>query len=173
MTAPALCLLYQCWRILPYTHLVGVEMRKVPHSEEGSQIAILSSNVQMDNDRFADVRRLIEEVDRDLLFLMETDGRWHEALRGALDRYPCVVAEIRDNRYGFIFATRLKARQAEVDYLTPDTTLSLSCELFSPQGQRFRFVGLHPRPLVPGNMTEERDAEILFARVSRTRRVCR
>lgn len=163
LIALTLCLFYQCWRILPYTPLVSSEMRKVPRTEEGSQITILSSNVEMGNDRFDDVRRLIEEVDPDLLFLMETDQRWHESLRRALERYPRVVTEIHDNCYGFIFATRLEARQAKVVYLTPDDTPSLFCELFAPQGQCFRFVGLHPRPPVPGNTTEERDAEILFA----------
>lgn len=163
LAALSLCLLYQCWRILPYTPLVSVEMRKVPRTEEGNQITILSSNVEIGNDRFGDVRRLIDEVDPDLVFLMETDERWHDALQGALDRYPRVVTEIRDNCYGFIFASRLEARRAEVVYLTPDDTPSLFCELVTPHGQCFRFVGLHPRPPVPGNTTEERDAEILFA----------
>lgn len=138
-------------------------MRKVRRSEEGSQITILSSNVEIGNDRFGEVRRLIDEVNPDLVFLMETDERWRDALQGALERYPCIVTEIRDNCYGFIFATRLEARRVKVVYLTPDDTPSMFCELFTPHGQCFRFVGLHPRPPVPGNTTKERDAEILFA----------
>lgn len=159
----SVCLVYHCWRILPYTPLTKVEMEKVARTGDGSQVTILAANIQMANDRFEDVRRLVADVDPDILFLMETDARWHDALREVLDRYPQVVTEIRDNCYGFIFATRLETPKAKVVYLTPDDTPSLFCELLSPHGQRFRFVGLHPRPPVPGNTTEERDAEILFA----------
>lgn len=157
------CLVYQCWRIAPYTPFVSVEMGSVERTETGNQVVIVSSNVEMGNDRFDRVGQLIDEVDPDVLFLMETDARWHDALRGRLDRYETVVTEIRDNCYGLIFATRLRCPKAKVVYLTPDDTPSLFAELRSPDGRAFRFVGLHPRPPVPGNTTHERDGEILFA----------
>ena len=62
-----------------------------------------------------------------------------------------------------IFATRLTANKAEPVYLVDDATPSVFAELEDAKGRVIRFVGLHPRPPVPGNDTEERDAQILNA----------
>ena len=48
--------------------------------------------------------------------------------------------------------------------LSLDDTPSVLAELTAPDGATaFRFVGLHPRPPVPGQDTDERDAEVLYA----------
>jgi endonuclease/exonuclease/phosphatase (EEP) superfamily protein YafD len=47
--------------------------------------------------------------------------------------------------------------------LTEDETPTAFAELESPGGTLFRFVGLHPMPPVPGEDTDSRDAQILYA----------
>ena len=155
--------IYQSVRILPYTPLYPKEMSSVEHREDGSQLVILASNVEEPNDQHDRVRALIDDVDADVVFLMETDKTWFDALSEQLDSYDTVVSELRDNYYGMIFATRLKVHQAQIVYLTPDETPTLFAELETPDGHRFRLVGLHPRPPVPGNSTEDRDAQIIYA----------
>ncbi len=159
----AVCVVYQSIRILPYTPLWPKEIRLA--SQTGGTITqtMLSSNVEMTNDRHGDVARLIDEVDPDILFLMETDDAWNEALAPQLARYPHVVRELRDDFWGMIFATRLPVERAEAIYLTHDDTPTLFAELRCKEGRPFRFVGLHPQPPVPGVDTEDRDAEILYA----------
>nr|WP_268968493.1 endonuclease/exonuclease/phosphatase family protein [Palleronia pontilimi] len=117
----------------------------------------------MPNEEFDRVADLIAETDADSVFLMETNETWFDRLADALASYPTVVTELRDNYYGMIFATRLTVHQAQIVYLTPDETPTLFAELETPSGHRFRFVGLHPRPPVPGNSTKDRDAQIIYS----------
>lgn len=159
----ALACLYQAIRIAPYTPLFPVEMNLVKADGSDSQVRILSSNVEMGNDRFDAVAKLIADEDADLVFLMETHREWFDNLGDALAPYPTVVTELRENYYGMVFATRLKVHRAEIVYLTVDETPTLFAEVETRAGQRFRLVGLHPRPPVPGNTTKERDAEIIYA----------
>ncbi len=157
----AACLLYQGWRIFPYTPLARVEMDLVPAGPD--TITLLVANVLMENTAHDRVRALIARVDPDILLLMETDQVWIDALEGELARYDTVVRNPRDNHYGMVFATRLPVSDARTVCLTADDTPSLFAELTGPGGQPFRFVGLHPRPPVPGEDTDERDAQVLFA----------
>lgn len=159
----ALCGIYQAIRIFPYTILMPKEMRQVARTDGDSQVSLMSSNVEMPNDKYDRVARVIAEERPDVLFLMETDAKWQSALAEVLEPYETVLAEIRDNYYGMIFATNLPVRRAEVVYLTGDDTPTLFAELESRGGHVFRVVGLHPRPPVPGNDTRDRDAEMLYA----------
>lgn len=147
--------------IVPYFPLYPVEMRAADSASD--EVTILVSNVQMGNENHDTVLSLIEEVDPDILLLLETDQTWIDAMEPALVRYDTVVREPRDNYYGMTFATRLPSTDARIAYLTTSDTPSLFAELQSPGGQPFRFVGLHPRPPVPGQDTEERDAQLLYS----------
>lgn len=163
LVALAACLIYQGCRILPFTPLMRKEIRLCPDSDGGSHMTVMATNVEMPNDRHDLVRAAIDETDPDILFVMETDQVWGDALSEQLARYPHVTRELRDNYYGLIFATRIEVLWCRVVYLTPDDTPTVLAEMRSADGHIFRFVGLHPKPPVPGNDTADRDAEILYA----------
>jgi endonuclease/exonuclease/phosphatase (EEP) superfamily protein YafD len=152
---------YQLWRIRPYTRLARREMEFAPDAPDG--ITLLTANVLKENTDHARLAAMIERSDPDVLFLMETDLRWIAALEPVLARYPTVLREPRDDHYGLVFATRLTTNDARVVYLTRDETPSVLAEMIGPGGQAFRFVGLHPQPPIPGQDTEERDAQITYA----------
>jgi endonuclease/exonuclease/phosphatase (EEP) superfamily protein YafD len=156
------CLAYQLWRILPFTPLVRKEMGFARGSSE-HDVTFLAVNVLMENTQHGRVRALIEEVDPDVLLLMETDDVWCAAMQPVLARYPTVLTAPRDDCYGMVFATRLEASEARLVRLAEDETPSTLAELRSRGGATFAFVGLHPRPPVPGVDTEERDEQILYA----------
>jgi endonuclease/exonuclease/phosphatase (EEP) superfamily protein YafD len=160
---PLACLAYQLWRIRPYTPLMRTEMRFAPGEDAGHDVTILAANVLMENEQHHRLRDLIERVDPDILLLMETDQRWIEALEPVFARFPVVVKRPRDDYYGMVFATRLEARDARMVRLTADEVPAIFADLVARGGQRFRFVGLHPKPPVPGEDTDERDAEVLYA----------
>ncbi len=160
----AAVLAYQAWRIRPYTPLVRPEMQFAAGSKTPHDVTLLAANVLMENEDHARLRALIDEVDPDVLFLMETDGVWVEAMEPVLARYSTVVRAPRDDYYGLIFATRLAAAEARTLRLSTDDTPSLLAQLTAPDGvTAFRFIGLHPRPPVPGEDTDERDAQVLYA----------
>lgn len=152
---------YQLWRILPYTILARTELKLAPNAED--DVRILSVNVLMENDRHADLAGIIADFDPHILLLMETDEAWVSALEPLLARYETVIREPRDDHYGMIFATRLPVDEARVMHLTVDETPSIFAQLNDPKGRCFRFVGLHPKPPLPGEGTEDRDAQILYA----------
>jgi endonuclease/exonuclease/phosphatase (EEP) superfamily protein YafD len=152
---------YQAWRIFPYTTLHRPEMELAADAQNA--VKILSANVLMENDRHGYLLDVIARFDPDILFLMETDQRWLDALAPALGRYDTVVSEPRSNHYGMVFATRLSVDDARVVYLTESDTPSLLAQLRGPDDKPFRFVGLHPRPPIPGQGTQERDAQIYYA----------
>lgn len=155
-----LCLGYQATRIYPYTKLGKTEVDLVENAPESSRIKLLSANVLMENTRKSELVKIIEREDPDVLFLMETDQKWVDAIHHCLERYPTVVTYPLDNYYGLVFATRLTAPSAEVVFLSEDNTPTLRAELIAPDGTGFNFIGLHPRPPVPGNDTILRDQQI-------------
>ena len=152
---------FQFYRIYPYTPFATAEMELA--AEGPGSVRIMSSNVLMENSDHDVLIDLIEEVDPDILLLMETDDVWIEALDPVLARYETVRRAPRDDHYGMVFATRLAAARAEVVHLTGEDTPSVLAELRDTEGTAFRFVGLHPRPPVPGQSTAERDAEIYLS----------
>ena len=152
---------WQLWRILPYTPVAGPEMQLAPPGS--GTVTLLAANVLMENRAHDRVRALVAEVDPDVLLLMETDRTWIEALEPVLAGYPTVVRTPRDDCYGMVFATRLAAASARTVRLSRDETPALLAELADPEGRPFRFIGLHPQPPVPGQDTDERDAQILYA----------
>ncbi|MDN5567740.1 MAG: endonuclease/exonuclease/phosphatase family protein, partial [Paracoccus sp. (in: a-proteobacteria)] len=152
---------YQLVRIFPYTVFAQTEMQLAPSGP--NDIRILSANVLMENTRHDLLLQEIAAFDPDILFLMETDQAWVDGVEPALAGYSTVIREPKDNYYGMVFATRLSASDTRVVHLTEDDTPSLFAELTAPDGTTFRFVGLHPRPPVPGEDTEQRDRQIYYA----------
>ncbi|WP_378944776.1 endonuclease/exonuclease/phosphatase family protein [Paracoccus sp. R86501] len=159
LMAAALC--YQVARIFPYTVFASPELELA--AEGPDQLRVLSTNVLMENDRHDLMLERIRQYDPDILLLMETDQAWLDAMEPALTNYTTVVRQPQDNYYGMIFATRLTASEARIVHLTDDQTPSLFAKLTSSEGRKFRFVGLHPRPPVPGEDTEKRDRQIYYA----------
>ncbi len=160
IAALATCVLYQTVRIFPYTRFASTEIDLITDAPSDSTVKLLSANVLMENTRKSDLIRIIEREDPDILFLMETDQVWLDALKDCIDTYPTVLTYPLDNYYGMIFATRLRAPRAEVIFLADDNTPALAAELLGPDGTGFNLIGLHPRPPVPGNTTKERDMQI-------------
>ena len=154
------CAIYQGARIFPYTPLATPELDLASDIAPDHRITVIAINVRMDNTDHAPLRRLIAREDPDILLLMETDADWAKALAPDLARYDTVIEEPLDNHYGMIFATRLRARTARFIYLADGETPTALAELTGPQGRPFHFVGLHPRPPVPGEDTGARDEQL-------------
>lgn len=152
---------YQGWRIYPYTPLSGPEMMLAERAPDA--IKVLTANVQMGNTHHQAVIDTVDRFDPDILLLLETDQTWLDALQPMLSGYSTVVRQPQDNYYGLVFATRLPVDESRVVQLTESRTPSLFARLRSPDGQPFHFLGLHPRPPIPGEDTDNRDRQIYAA----------
>ena len=148
-------------RIWPY---FGIAPEQVPLTgateRQGACFTALSLNVKQANTQYARVARLIEQRRPDVLLLMETHEPWAEALAPQLSAFPHVTRQVQDNHYGMIFASRLPVRSARTLEPTGENTPTLYAALATPGGDTFGFVGLHPRPPLPGQSSASRDASL-------------
>lgn len=158
--AVSACFIYQAVLIYPYTRIAKTEVDLLQPTPQSDQISLISVNVLMENERHEDLIAIIEREDPDVLFLMETDEIWFDALQGVLARYPTIKTRIKDDHYGLIFATRLEVETYKLMTPSCDDTAALKAVLKTANGSVFNFIGLHPRPPVPGNDTIARDEQI-------------
>lgn len=156
----AACLIYQAVRIYPYMPFAPTEIDLIGGAGGPGGVTLLAANVLMENTRYDDLIAIIQREDPDVLFLMETDAKWYAALGGLLAGYPVVEKHIAGDHYGLIFATRLKSAQTALLWPRDDDTPAIKAALSAPCGTEFNFIGLHPRPPVPGNDTQARDRQI-------------
>lgn len=157
-----LSLFYQVLRIFPYTPFAPHQVRSADPKATSHTIRILIANVLMEN-RNADL--LIGHVRRyhpDVILAVETDSWWAEQLCVLEDLYPHVVRLPQDNYYGLHFYARTQVLAVDVRNLVADDVPSVKVRLVLGSGQEIDFYGLHPRPPVPHQDSEERDAEILL-----------
>ena len=152
--------LYQGVQIFPYTPLAQTEVDIAPAPTPEDEVVLLSVNVLMENTRHDDLIAIVEREDPDVLFSMETDEAWNSALSKILSRYSTIKSHIAGDHYGLIFATRLQTSRVELLWPVADDTPAVRAVLTSPSGAEFNFIGLHPRPPVPGNTTTVRDKQI-------------
>lgn len=155
---------WQVTRIYPYTPISPAEVARVAQDGGAGEACFttLILNVLQDNRDYDRTANLIRDLDADIVLLLETDTAWVEAMGPALAGYPAQLSRPLDNTYGLHFATRLPMADASIRDLAQKDTPSVFATL-EAGGQRFRVIGLHPRPPVPGQDTEERDAELVVA----------
>lgn len=154
-------MIYLLWIIMPFTAL-GKKM--VDDDTTGKRpIRFLVANVYQENREYQKLLDLVRKNDPDILFLVETDQPWSDAMQ-ELDRaYPHRINVPLDNTYGMIFFSRLPVTHQEVNYLVEDTIPSIIADV-TYENRTVRIYGLHPTPPVPqeNEHSTERDAEILI-----------
>lgn len=155
------CLGFQAWKIFPYTPLASKEVHLAPPGD--NQLRLMAANVLMENRDYRAVAELIRREAPDVVFLMETDQKWIDALRPVLGDYKTVLTEPQDNHYGLAFATNLEVLYARLLDIGDVDKPTLYAEMKSNDGRVFRFIGLHPPPPVPGQDTDIRDAKTAYA----------
>ena len=160
----ALALLYQLYRISPYTAMHAVEAVAAETSSSGCDIAgirIFVANVRQSNRQSAPLIREIASVDPDLVLLLETNSWWERQLEPLRGRYANVVAHPRDNGYGMFLLSRLPLIEPQVRFLLEDYVPSIETGVRLPSGTTIIVHGVHPKP-PPLHDTERRDAELLI-----------
>jgi endonuclease/exonuclease/phosphatase (EEP) superfamily protein YafD len=154
------------WRIWPYSVLAPtqLELAEAPSSPKDLRcFSAMSVNVKVKNEQYAKVIAQLRRYNPDLLFLMETDQPWIDALEPVLSRYDHVQRHPQPEAFGLVFATRLPVLKSNVVENTYRDTPTLYATM-RPEGSRpIEFIGLHPKPPLPGWNTEMRDQNIVNA----------
>ena len=162
----AFVFVYQAYKIAPYTRLAKTEIAFVDGrkaAEDGHVVRFMSLNIYQFNRAFERTVEAVEKHDPDVLLMLETDQPWADAMAKTFERYPHRTLLARDNTYGMLFVSKLEVDDVEVRFLAQDDVPSIFAWMRTPGGRRFHYIGLHPRPPLPGQDTTPRDAEIARA----------
>lgn len=162
----ALCVvLWQCWRIAPYTRLWPLQVQDSEPGQEERCVTVLISNVLTPNRDAPALIAHIKQHQPDLVLTLESDDWWQQQLDDALaDDWPHAVRIPLDNLYGMHLYSRLALEETEVNWLIQDDIPSIHTWLRLKNGERVKFHALHPRPPAPSESEESlwRDAELLL-----------
>jgi endonuclease/exonuclease/phosphatase (EEP) superfamily protein YafD len=164
LTLLVLCVLYQGYRMYPYTFLASQQVLASTAHRRDSSFSLLISNVLRENRNVAKYVEIIRAADPDLLLAVETDQWWTAQLGVLDDAYRYTVQYPLDNCYGMLVYSRLKLIHPEIKFLVEDDIPSIHTGVELRSGDRIGLHCLHPRPPHPPTDQDatERDAELLI-----------
>lgn len=154
---------FQLHAMWPYTPLHPTQVRSAADCPPEDGLSVVVANLREGNNGAA---RFLEEVRRarpDLVFVVEVDRVWIEALRPLEEDYPYRVLHPRDDFWGLALYARVGLVEPEVRHLLTGYVPSLRTGLRLGSGAVVEFHGLHPKPPTPRQGTGLRDAELLLA----------
>lgn len=160
----AVGVIYLAYKIWPYTTLAKKEMLSVLDGHNSyDQIKLLSANVYQDNHLYENILQQIEDSNPDVVFLLETNKAWENAMDVLLKEYPHTLKKPLENTYGLLFYSRYKIVEGKVNYLVEDDVPSVEATLLTPGGTKIKVWGLHPKPPVPGedDRSTAKDKELM------------
>lgn len=162
--ALVLCVVYQAYRMFPYTPLARKQVQQSRRARRDEQLTLLFANVLQTNRDASRLRALIREADPDIFLTIETDAWWQEQLKEFEQTHPRAVLQPQDNTYGMLFYSRLELVRAEVKFLVQDDIPSIHARVKLASGREVELRCLHPRPPFPteDERSTERDAELLI-----------
>jgi endonuclease/exonuclease/phosphatase (EEP) superfamily protein YafD len=156
-------MIYLIYKISPYTFLNRKEMKTV-RAATGELISIFAANVYQHNRQYKKILSQIKETNPDIIFLLETDHGWAEAMQELKETHPYQLAEPLENTYGLLFFSRLKMIKGEVTHLVKQDIPSIDAIMELSSGQKLQLYGLHPEPPVPGEnlYSTAKDKELML-----------
>lgn len=143
-------ILYLAYKIWPYTGLAKKEMVRVPSTDNDNELKIFAANVLQDNRQYEMLLNQIKNSDPDIIFLLETNEAWANAMKKLEKEYTYTLLAPQENTYGLLFYSRLKLENPSIKYLVKQELPSIDTIVELPSGNKFQLWGLHPEPPVPG-----------------------
>jgi endonuclease/exonuclease/phosphatase (EEP) superfamily protein YafD len=115
-----------------------------------NELTIYSANVLEENTEYERLLDQIKSSDPDIIFLLETNQAWANAMQPLKQDYPFFLEQPIENTYGLLFYSKFKLEDAKVNYLVKNDIPSIEAILVLPSGNRMKLWGVHPEPPVPG-----------------------
>ncbi|WP_144606556.1 endonuclease/exonuclease/phosphatase family protein [Algoriphagus algorifonticola] len=163
MSLLIVCEAFLIRKVIPFTPL-GKKMIQKVNFDQGSGIHLIVANVYQYNRKYHKMLRLVAKENPDLVFMVETDQAWADAMKELEFKYSECIKIPLDNTYGLLLYTNLKIDRKETHYLIDSEIPSLELDIILNDGQKITLYAIHPTPPVPGenSVSTERDAEILI-----------
>jgi endonuclease/exonuclease/phosphatase (EEP) superfamily protein YafD len=158
-----LCIVYLVKEVMPYTVLGFKEVIDTKERKADASFKIFSANVLMSNDDYGSMLEQISSEDPDIIFLLEAGRDWDAATTILKDKYPYSLKEPIDNTYGLLFYSRLKIKDASINYIVASDVPSIELTIILPNGTEVKAYGLHPKPPIPyeASHSTEKDKELM------------
>ncbi|MEO9477152.1 MAG: endonuclease/exonuclease/phosphatase family protein [Cyclobacteriaceae bacterium] len=160
----SLSLIYQCYKILPYTPLWKRQVHRHKGNDHSRAISIMVSNVLTPNKKAQKLVDLVNQQKPQILLTLETDQWWEDQLRELEAIYPHRIQMPLDNLYGMHLYSKLELIEYEIKFLIQEDIPSIEALVKLPSGDPIRIYCLHPMPPSPteSDTSTNRDAEILL-----------
>ena len=165
LVALGAALLYQAYRIWPYTPLHSKQVANAtrPPDDNDNHLSILEANVLMYN---RDASRLLGHIQHwqpDIVLAVETDDWWLSQLQRIETDYPYTCHAPLPNTYGMLVFSRLPLREPQIRYILDKEIPSFHGCAVLPNGVPVNLHFLHPKPPAPqeAKTSVRRDAELL------------
>ncbi|PWS35044.1 endonuclease [Falsiroseomonas bella] len=157
-------LAWQAVVLFPYSPLSSPRMiAAAPSCPDERRLSVVAVNVQMTNENAERLFAILRRADPDLILLQETDAWWDVRLRALHDQWPHAAQQVTQNYFGMHILSRHPLRDPQVRHLTGSRNPSIFTGIALPSGDVVRFLGVHPRPPLPGQSSAERDGQLLAA----------
>ncbi len=132
-------------------------------SDPKNKIKLMTVNVYQENTEYSLALQRIKETQPDVVFLLETNQAWMDAMQPLKEEFPHFIEVPIENTYGLLFYSKIPFIHHEVNYLIDKDIPSIMVDL-NLNEHIVRLFGIHPTPPVPQENPEstERDAEILL-----------
>jgi len=145
-----ICLIYLSIKIFPYTILNKKEIKQVKTTNPDREIKILNANVLQTNRQYSALLAQIKSYQPDLIFLLETDHKWMNAVQDLKKDYSFFIEVPQENTYGMLFYSKFQINNQKINFLVKDDIPSISCQVVLPDKTQVQVWGLHPESPVPG-----------------------
>lgn len=162
--ANTFCMVWQLWWVLPYTPLMGKEVKSAKVHNLDRQLSIITSNVLTPNRNSQALINLVHKHQPDILVTLETDMWWQEQLDVLESVMPYTVKCPLENLYGMHLYSKLPLSESEISFLVEDDVPSIHTCIELRTGHKVRAHFIHPAPPSPTENEEstERDAELIM-----------
>ncbi|WP_312083880.1 endonuclease/exonuclease/phosphatase family protein [Epilithonimonas hominis] len=159
----AICAIYLLYIIIPYTNFGKTMIDQIKPNASEKVLDILVCNVYQHNRNYQKLIDLVKKENPSVLFFLETDKKWQNALKLVTDDYKYKIEVPLDNTYGLLFYSHFPVKNYEINYLVDNDIPSIVADL-EYNNQIVSLFGIHPTPPVPQEnpASTERDAEILL-----------
>lgn len=141
--------IYLGHKIWPYTSLARKEMKRVIATTPENEIRIFSANVLQENKAYEKMLQQIRSCNPDVIFLLETNSEWAQAMNELTNDYPYTLLAPLENTYGLLLYSRLKLHNPKINFLVKEDIPSVEAVIELAGGQKIKIWGLHPEPPVP------------------------
>ena len=122
-------------------------------------LRVVSLNVLTSNPNKEGVLNYLQRVDADVLFLMEVDDAWVQALEDLKKSHPHHLVQARRDNFGLAIFSRIPLKDAHFIWHRESQVASVEARAVD-QGHELVILGTHPLPPIGALGTAMRDAQL-------------